>query len=98
MVKKKKNRCGKVAVKARKKEILGESIRYHCLECGVGEDIPKSVIELLDIFEEGDMTDLPEFKCKKCKGIMEPMEKEEFEDVIYITHEKMKDLDEDEWF
>lgn len=95
MGKKKSNRCGKAAVAAKRKEKQENAIRYQCTECGVCEDVPKSVIDLLDVFEDGD---LPEFKCKQCKGIMEPTEKEEFKDVIYITHEQVEETDEDEWF
>lgn len=99
MVKRKKNRSGKVAVEARKRKQQGKSIKYKCLECGIEEDIPRSAIDIIDIFDEG-LGD-PEFECKQCKGIMEAVVKPKIsnsDEVIHIIGGKsFPNEDDDDW-
>lgn len=96
MAKKKKNRSGKAAVEARKRKAAGEKVRYKCTECGIEEDIPRSAIEMIDIFDEG--LGMPEFSCKECKGVMEAIEDEE-NGTVYIISEgsTIEDDDDDLW-
>ena len=75
MSKKKKNRSGRLAVEARKNKILGTTVKYKCLECGIEEEIPRSVVEMFDALDdEGDISVPPRFDCEKCGGLMEPIE------------------------
>jgi hypothetical protein len=75
MSKKKKNRCGKLAVESRKNKVQGTTVRYKCLECGIEEEIPRSVVEMFDALDdEGDISVPPRFDCEKCRGLMEPLE------------------------
>lgn len=96
MTRKKKNRSGKAAVEARKRKITGDKVRYKCTECGIEEDIPRSAIEIIDIFDEG--LGMPEFNCKACKGIMEAIEDKEIE-TVHIASERcsIDDEDDDIW-
>lgn len=93
---KKKNRSGKAAVEARKRKVIGEKVRYKCSECGIEEDIPRSAIEIIDIFDEG--LGMREFSCKECKGIMEAID-DKGKGTVYIVSEvsSIKD-DDDLWF
>lgn len=93
MAKKKKNRSGKVAVEARKRKMIGDTVKYKCTECGVEEDIPRSAIEIIDIFDEG--LGMPEFSCKECKGTMETIE-DKGTGVIQIVTEASSTDDEDD--
>lgn len=84
MAKRKKKRSKKAKEAVRKKRLQKSSIKYKCLECGTEEDIPRSAIEMIDIFDEG--LGEPEFECKKCNGIMETVEKAKIkpEQMIHI--------------
>lgn len=99
MAKKKKNRSGRAAVAARKRELFGDTIqtgdtvRYKCLECGTEEDIPRSVVEMLDVLDdEGDISIAPRFDCEKCDGIMEPIK---YTGVHGITYEIVESKNEE---
>ncbi|MCX7950033.1 MAG: hypothetical protein N2509_07965 [Treponemataceae bacterium] len=97
MSKKKRNRSGKAAVEARKRRIQGDTVRYKCMECGIEEDIPRSAIEIIDIFDEG--MGMPEFSCKVCKGTMEAIEDKEVETIhIVSTGNSIDDEGDDLWF
>lgn len=94
---KKKNRRGKSAVDARKRRVLGSTVRYKCMECGIEEDVPRSAIEIMDIIDEG--LGMPEFSCKVCKGIMEAIEDKEAETIHIVSVESsIEDEDNDLWF
>lgn len=93
---KKKKRSGKVAVEARKRRIHGDAVRYKCVECGIEEDVPRSAIGIIDIFDEG--MGMPEFSCKVCKGNMEAVEDKEVETIhIVLTGNSIDDEDDDLW-
>jgi hypothetical protein len=99
MAKKKKSRNGRAAVAARKRELFGEAVqtgemvRYKCLDCGVEEDIPRSVVEMFDALDdEGDISVAPRFHCEKCDGIMEPLK---YAGVHGITYEIVESKDEE---
>jgi len=96
MAKKKKNRSGKAAVVARKRKTIGDKVRYKCTECGIEEDIPRSAIEIIDIFDEG--LGMPEFSCKACKGIMEAIDDKKIETVHIVSEgSSIEDEDDDLW-
>lgn len=91
MAKKKKNRNGRAAVEARKRNLFGETaqtgdtVRYKCLDCGVEEEIPRSVVEMFDTLDdEGDISVAPRFDCENCDGVMEPVK---YAGVHGITYE-----------
>ncbi|RSU13010.1 hypothetical protein CBF29_04895 [Vagococcus elongatus] len=49
------------------------SVNYICLKCGIEEEIPKDVVELIPLFDEGaDPLTAPQFTCEKCGGEMYP--------------------------
>lgn len=59
-----------------------KNIKYQCLDCRKVEQIPRGVVEMIDIIDgDGDLTDPPTFECEECGGTMEAMdiEKEEYE-------------------
>lgn len=91
---KKKSRRGRMVVEAKKKRLGLDSVRYKCLDCGVEENIPKSAIEIIDIFDEG--LGAPEFECKECKGTMQAMEEEKSNGTIYIRSVDSSFLDDDD--
>lgn len=101
MAKKKKSRNGRVAVAARKRELLGDckqagdAVRYKCLECGIEEDIPRSVVETFDALDdEGDISVAPRFDCEKCEGIMEPLKYAGVHGIMYeIVESKNEESD-----
>jgi hypothetical protein len=103
MMAKKKNRNGRAAVEARKRRLLGDSskkgetVRYKCLDCGIEEDIPRSVVEMFDALDdEGDISVAPRFDCEKCDGIMEPIKYEGIHGITYeIVNNKSDEEDND---
>lgn len=102
MGKKKKNRKGRAAVAARKRELLGDTkqtgdmVRYRCLDCGVEEDIPRSVVEMFDALDdEGDISVAPRFDCEKCDGIMEPLKYTGVYGITYEIAESKEEIDGD---
>lgn len=73
------------AVEVKRRGLVGEiertedAVRYKCLNCGIEEDIPRSVVEMFDALDdEGDISVAPRFDCEKCDGIMEPLNMLEF--------------------
>lgn len=98
MARKKKKRNGKAAVAARKRRLQGDSVRYKCLECGIKEDIPRDVVEMFDIFDDGDTSVPPRFDCEKCGGIMEPIEYEGVHGEVYRIEGEAEDDGEDYMF
>lgn len=48
-------------------------VRFKCLECGIEEEIPKSVVIQMDMEDGGDPLYPPRFKCEVCPGQMEPI-------------------------
>jgi len=44
------------------------------LQCNIEEEIPRDVVEMLDIMDPGDPTVPPRFVCEKCGGEMRPKE------------------------
>lgn len=97
MAKRKKNRSGRAVVEARKRRFQGGDIRYRCLECGIEEDIPRSVVEMFDALDDdGDLSVAPRFDCEKCGGTMEPLEYEGVHGVIYKISEDSTWLDDEE--
>lgn len=81
-MKKKKNRCGKAAVMAKRLK-YGEKVKYKCLECGVEEDIPESIVKMFDIMDDGDISEPPTFNCKICPGKMRPIKYEGVHGITY---------------
>lgn len=100
MVKKKKSRSGRAAVAAKRGKISDRTVRYRCLKCGVEEDVPKSAVELMEIFD--DIEDYPLFDCKKCEGVMEPINKDMISynesEVIHIVSRGIPEDDGDYMF
>ena len=90
MAKKKKKRSGKVAVEARKRKMMSDSVKYRCLECGTEEDIPRGVVETFDTFDDGDTSVPPRFDCENCGGLMEPIEYEGVHGEVYRINEEEK--------
>ena len=103
MAKSKKNRNGRETVKAKKRRLSGDTIqtgktvRYKCFDCGVEEDIPRSVVEMLDALDDdGDISVAPRFNCKKCDGIMEPLKYTGVHGITYeIVESKIEEDDDD---
>lgn len=98
MAKKKKKRNGKAAVAARKHRLKGDSVRYKCLKCGIEEAIPREVVELFDILDDGDTSVPPRFDCEKCGETMEPIEYEGIHGEIYRIESVTEDDDDDYMF
>lgn len=78
--------CGKIKVvnRNRKNGEGDRTVRYKCPKCGVEEEIPKSVVEMFDIMDDGDVSVPPMFKCQKCDGDMQPIK---YKGVHGITYE-----------
>lgn len=100
MAKKKKSRSGRAAVAAKRGKTRDSTVRYRCLKCGVEEDVPRSAVELIEIFD--DIEEYPLFDCKKCEGVMEPVNKDwrsyNESDVIHIVSSGIPEDDGDYMF
>lgn len=75
MAKKKKDKI-RARIKEQKrlkKEKKNKTVRFRCLDCGIEEDIPKDVVEMLDLQDGGDLIVPPRFDCEACDGLMEPI-------------------------
>ena len=68
-----------MSMKKKKRKLLANSastgngkVRFICLKCGEKEDIPKSVVDLLDGTDlEYEPNQPPQFSCEKCGGEFE---------------------------
>lgn len=49
-----------------------KQIKYVCLDCGMEELIPEGVVQTFDIYDEGDISEPPRFRCEECGGSMVP--------------------------
>lgn len=85
---KKKKTKDKIRAKIKKqkkleKEKKNKVVRFKCLNCGVEEDIPRDVVEMLDFQDLGDISVPPRFDCKECEGQMEPIKYTSVHGVTY---------------
>lgn len=49
------------------------TVRFKCKKCGIEEEIPKEIVDMLEKADQGDIKYPPTFRCEKCPGIMEPI-------------------------
>ena len=78
MAKKKSKPKDKIREKIKKEKnmqklINNQSVRFRCLECGIEEEIPKDIVQMLDLEDGGDLSVPPRFECEECDGLMEPI-------------------------
>jgi len=69
----------------KRKAKIAESthVRYRCLGCGAEEDIPRDVVEMMDIQDGGDLSVPPRFSCEMCPEQMEPVNYKSVHGIIY---------------
>ena len=53
-------------------EETDEAVPFICKGCKCEEEIPKSIVNMLDREDRGDPTCPPRFTCKKCGNLMYP--------------------------
>lgn len=78
MAKKKSKPKDKIREKIKKeknmqKRMNNQTVRFRCLECGIEEEIPKDIVQMLDLEDGGDLSVPPRFECEECDGLMEPI-------------------------
>lgn len=78
MAKKKSKSKDKIREKIKKeknmqKRMNNQTVRFRCLECGIEEEIPKDIVQMLDLEDGGDLSVPPRFECEECDGLMEPI-------------------------
>lgn len=78
MAKKKSKSKDKIREKIKKeknmqKRINNQTVRFRCLQCGIEEEIPKEIVQMLDLEDGGDLSVPPRFECEECDGLMEPI-------------------------
>lgn len=78
MAKKKSKPKDKIREKIKKeknmqKRMNNQTVRFRCLECGIEEEIPKDIVQMLDLEDGGDLIVPPRFECEECDGLMEPI-------------------------
>ncbi|EOD01894.1 hypothetical protein [Caldisalinibacter kiritimatiensis] len=92
--KKKKKRKDKIRERIKRRKMLEKEkqekkdVRFRCLECGIEEDIPRSVVKQFDILDNGDISVPPRFDCEVCGGLMEPIEYTSVHGITYKIDEK----------
>lgn len=85
---KKKKRKDKIRAKIKRRKKLKEqeekkTVRFRCSECKVEEDIPRDVVEMLDMQDGGDLIVPPRFDCQNCDGLMEPIHYKSVHGITY---------------
>lgn len=88
MAKKKKKAKDKIREKINKKkrekkENERKYVKFKCLTCGIEEDIPRDIVEMLDFEDGGDLSVAPRFDCEECIGTMEPIYYKSVHGIIY---------------
>lgn len=78
MAKKKSKSKDKIREKIKKeknmqKRMNNQTVRFRCLQCGIEEEIPKEIVQMLDLEDGGDLSIPPRFECEECDGLMEPI-------------------------
>lgn len=78
MAKKKSKSKDKIREKIKKeknmqKRMNNQTVRFRCLQCGIEEEIPKEIVQMLDLEDGGDLSVPPRFECEECDGLMEPI-------------------------
>lgn len=53
---------------------MEKTIKFKCKKCGIEEEIPAEVVDMLEQNDEGDLRYPPRFRCEKCPGLMEPVD------------------------
>ncbi len=61
---------------------LGSSV-YVCPKCKTKEDIPFSLVNMLDKCDDGDDSYPPRFDCQICDGIMTPLYYKNYKGKVY---------------
>lgn len=59
--------------KRKEEEKKKKMVKFKCLECEIEEEIPREVVEILDLQDGGDLSVPPRFDCEECSGLMEPI-------------------------
>lgn len=67
-----KRRAKLKAEKRQTKTHEEKQIKYICQDCGIEENIPKSVVMTFDVLDDGDIKEPPRFICEECGGPMVP--------------------------
>lgn len=78
MSKKKSKSKDKIREKIKKeknmqKRMNNQTVRFRCLQCGIEEEVPKEIVQMLDLEDGGDLSVPPRFECEECDGLMEPI-------------------------
>lgn len=88
MAKKKSKSKDKIREKIKKeknmqKRMNNQTVRFRCLQCGIEEEIPKEIVQMLDLEDGGDLSVPPRFECEECDGLMEPIHYVSVDGVTY---------------
>lgn len=53
---------------------MKNEVKFKCKKCGIEEDVPKEVVDMLEQADNGDLRYPPRLRCEKCPGLMEPID------------------------
>lgn len=72
-----------------KKKEKVKTVTFICETCGVKEEIPTDVVDMMDVSDGGDLTFPPRFRCVTCPGAdMYPLRYRSPHNVTYIWDPK----------
>lgn len=50
------------------------TVKFKCRKCGMEEEVPKAVVDMLEQADMGNIKYPPRLRCEMCPGIMEPVD------------------------
>lgn len=74
-------------LKKMKKNVNNEFVTFICPKCKIKEDIPFSIVNMLDKSDDGDDAYPPRFDCQYCDGIMTPIYYKNYKGKVYEYNE-----------
>lgn len=93
MAKKKSKSKDKIRERIKKEKKMqkqknNQIVRFRYLQCGVEEEIPRDVVEMLDLQDGGDLSVPPRFDCEECDGLVEPIHYVSVHGITYDIEEE----------
>ena len=74
-------------LKKMKKNVNKEFVTFICPKCKTKEDIPFSIVDMLDKSDDGDDSYPPRFDCLYCDGKMTPIYYKNYKGKVYEYNE-----------
>lgn len=70
-------------LKKMRKNLNKEFVTFICPKCKTKENIPFSIVDMLDKNDNGDDTYPPRFDCQNCDGKMTPIYYKNYKGIVY---------------